>query len=428
VLERKVKPLGALLVTGVLLLVFNPLWIENLGFQLSFLATMGLMVTVPPLTKQLDWMPSAIAPLFAVPIAAYLWTLPLQLAAFGVLSPYSVLVNLITTPLISLLSIGGMVSALATLLWSPAGSALAWLLYYPAQALIFIVDRSGQLPGNAYAVGTISALTAIALYSLLSLTWLQPWWRRQWWVALVIAIGLVVIPAWQASAAMFRVTLLATGQPVMVIQDGGRTALINSGDDSTAGFAVLPFLQKAGVNKIHWAIAADRPSNRPTGWGKISERLAIQRLHLVNEDTVRGTALRVQPTPLAAGQLVPFGSNQFRLLSTEPLIATLQLRNQTWTWLGSLSTEQQNALVHSSVLPEAQVLWWSGQRLQPEIVAALHPKVAIATSQLHAQTEAQLRQLHSQVYAIGRDGALQWTPIAGFKTTLESQENSPSAL
>jgi competence protein ComEC len=54
--------------------------------------------------------------------------------------------------------------------------------------------------------------------------------------------------------------------------------------------------------------------------------------------------------------------------------------------------------------------------------------VAIATSQLHPQTEAQLRQLGTQVYAIGRDGALQWTPTNGFKTTLESQENSPSAL
>jgi len=57
------------------LLLFNPLWIWDLGFQLSFLATLGLLVTVPPLTKQLDWLPLAILSLIAVPIAA-LWTLP----------------------------------------------------------------------------------------------------------------------------------------------------------------------------------------------------------------------------------------------------------------------------------------------------------------------------------------------------------------
>jgi competence protein ComEC len=426
-LERKVKPLGALLVTGVLLLLFNPLWIWNLGFQLSFLATIGLMVTVPALTKQLDWMPSAIAPLFAVPIAAYLWTLPLQLAAFGVLSPYSVLVNLITTPLISILSIGGMASALAALLWSPAGSALAWLLKYPTQALMLVVDGFSQLPGNAYAVGTIPTVIAIALYALLLLTWLQPWWQRQWWVALLVAIGLVIVPAWQANASIFRVTLLAAGQPILVLQDAGRTALINSGDASTAGFAVLPFLQKAGINEINWAIAADAPSKRPSGWGKIAERLPITQLHRVNEAAMQGASLTVKPTPLTIGQTAQIGSSQFKLLSTAPLIASLHLHGQTWTWLGTLPPEQAT-LLQTVSLSETQVLLWSGQRLEPEIIQVLRPKVAIATSRIHPQAEAQLKQLGIQLYAIDRDGALQWTPADGFKTTLESQENSPSAL
>ncbi len=428
-LERKVKPLGALLVTGVLLLLFNPCWIWNLGFQLSFLATMGLMVTVPPLTKRLDWLPSAIAPLIAVPMAAYLWTLPLQLAAFGVLSPYSIVVNLITTPLISLLSIGGMFSALAALLWSPAGSGLAWLLYYPAQALIWVVDGFSQLPGNAYAVGTISALTAIALYALIGLTWLQVWWRKRWWVALLLAIGLVVVPAWQANAAMFRVTLLATrGQPVMVIQEGGRTALINSSDTSTANFAVLPFLQKAGINAINWAIALDASASTQSGWNTISARLPIQRLHSIGDAPPARSPLPVKPMPLAAGQTAQMGSSQFKAVSTEPLVAELYLHNQTWTWLSNLSPLQQETLVTSGNLAKTQILWWSGKQLQPQVVAALQPQIAIAVSQIHPQTAAQLRQLGTQLYEIDRDGALQWTPATGFKTTLESQDNSPPAL
>ncbi|MBW4695766.1 MAG: ComEC/Rec2 family competence protein [Lyngbya sp. HA4199-MV5] len=428
VMERQVKPLGGLLVTGVLLLLFNPLWIWNLGFQLSFLATIGLMITVPPLTKSLDWMPSAIAPLFAVPIAAYLWTLPLQLQAFGVLSPYSVLVNLITTPLISILSIGGMVSALAALIWSPAGSAIAWFLYYPARALMLVVDGFSQLPGNAYAVGTIPVLIMIVLYGLLCLTWLQPWWQQRWWVALMLAIGLVVIPAWQAKAALFRVTLLAAGQPIMVIQEAGHTALINTGDASTAGFAVLPFLQKAGVNTIDWAIAADQAFRKPSGWGKIAERLAIKRLHTVNEKAIQGASLTVKPTSLESGQTAPMGSSQFKLHSTEPLIAELQLRTQTWIWLGNLTPEQQATLLKTANLPKPQVLWWSGKRLEPALLEALQPQVAIATSQIRPQTKAQLKQLGSQLYEIDRDGALQWTPNDGFKTSLELKENVSSAL
>lgn len=37
-----------------------------------------------PLIKRLDWLPPAIAYLIAVPIAAFIWTLPLQLRFFGV--------------------------------------------------------------------------------------------------------------------------------------------------------------------------------------------------------------------------------------------------------------------------------------------------------------------------------------------------------
>ena len=87
----------------------------------------------------------------------------------------------------------------------------------------------------------------------------------------------------QAAATLLARHRITLSQPILVVQDAGRTTLINSGDASTAGFAVLPFLQKAGVNEINWAIAADPPSRRPSGWGKIAERLPIKRLHSVEE-------------------------------------------------------------------------------------------------------------------------------------------------
>ncbi|HEY9847605.1 MAG TPA: ComEC family competence protein, partial [Candidatus Caenarcaniphilales bacterium] len=56
VTKRKSRPVAGLLGTAVILLLYNPLWVWDLGFQLSFLATLGLIVTVPILTQQLDWL------------------------------------------------------------------------------------------------------------------------------------------------------------------------------------------------------------------------------------------------------------------------------------------------------------------------------------------------------------------------------------
>ncbi len=193
VLRRKRKPLNSVLAAATLLLLINPLWIWDIGFELSFLATLGLIVTVPPLIKQLDWLPPAIASLVAVQIATYLWTLPLALHVFSVVAPYSIVVNILTIPLISIISIGGILSAFAALIWPLTGSALAWLLYYPTHILIMLVHFFCQLPANSITVST-SVLQLSALYGLMGLVWLQSWWQRHWWLASLMAIGLVSIP------------------------------------------------------------------------------------------------------------------------------------------------------------------------------------------------------------------------------------------
>lgn len=414
-LKRKVQPLGSLLVVAVLLLIYNPLWIWDLGFQLSFLATMGLLVTVSPLTKWLDWLPSTIAPWFAVPISAYLWTLPLQLFAFGVVSPYSILVNVLSAPLISVLSLGGMLSAIASVVWSPAGSWLAGWLSLPAQALLLLVHTASHLPLNAYAVGSISAIVAIGLYGLIGLTWLQPWWRQRWWVALMLGVSLVVIPVWQARVNQFQITVLATSnQPILVLQAAGQAAIAQAeasfgNDANTMSLTLLPFLQKQGVNEVNWAIdLAAQPQNQ---WHLIGSRLPIRQHVALNEPLLR------------------MGQTTLTVVQPEPAIATLHTPKQTWLWFGALDASQQATLLQAGALPPAQVLWWTGSRLLPELVERLKPEVAIASaSRVNRDTANQLKALGTRLYTTGEQGAIQWTPQTGFQTTLDPSENLPSAL
>ncbi len=165
-LQRKVKPLGCLMVAVVLLLIWNPRWIWDIGFQLSVMATLGLMVTTTPLTKRLDWLPGTIATLVAVPLAAYLWTVPLQLHHFGVLPSYSILLNIVATPLVIVVSLGGFVSGMVALVLPVGGSAIAWLLAIPIQILLWLVNTANQIPGNQIQVGNIPAWTVVVSYTV----------------------------------------------------------------------------------------------------------------------------------------------------------------------------------------------------------------------------------------------------------------------
>ena len=450
VTQRKAKPLGSLLVAATLLLLFNPLWILDLGFQMSFLATLGLLVTVPPLTKQLDWLPPAIASLITIPLAASLWTLPLQLYIFGMVAPYSTAANIISAPLISVISVSGIISALGALISPVAGSALASLLYYPTQLLIVVVQFFSQLPGSSLAVGTISLFQLLLLYGLIGISCLSSRVRRRWWLVALVAVTLVALPVWQTKTAQFRVTVLATAQEqVLVIQDRGKVTLINSGQADTASFTVLPFLQQQGINQIDWAVALDSQPRLRKGWFQMLESLPIKAFYDNNADsepqsgnappkdaTVSHSAIAkaVQSQQgnyklVSTGQTTSLGATLFKLINAEPLVLQLQIQHQTWLVLGEIKPDVQKQLATTGNLPPVQVLWWTGEQLIPELLEALQAKVAIASSNtLNPEAAQLLRNNKTLLYWTGRDGAIQWTPNTGFETTLETSNNDASLL
>ncbi|MBD2041649.1 ComEC/Rec2 family competence protein [Microcoleus sp. FACHB-672] len=459
VAERKVKPLGSLLLAATILLLFNPLWVWDLGFQFSFLATLGLVVTVPAIIKRLDWLPPAIASLIAVPLAASVWVLPLQLYIFNVISPYSILVNIITTPLISVISLGGFISAFVGFIWPTAGSALAWPLYYPSHAMIVIVEFFNKLPGNSVAVGTLTAIQLVALYGLIGLVWLMGNYQEnkkkqlgkgkinlsfifyplsiagRWWFAGLVAVSLVVVPAHQTKTTLFRITVLdTTKEPILVIQDRGKITLVNSGDDSTARFTVLPFLQQQGVNQIDWAIATGAQPDSRSGWNLILERVPIKILHSIKHspDGAIARAMKAHEgfyQPLPAGRAISTGTTSVELIDPQLPVVQFQINGQNWLLLGDLNPAEQQKLLKAEKLQNLQVLWWSGKHLNASLLKTLQPAVAISSSKsVDPDTAAQLSKAKAQLYWTERDGALQWTPAGGFETMLEATENKASLL
>jgi len=440
VTQRKVKPLGSLLLAGTILLLFNPLWIWDLGFQLSFLATLGLLVTAPPLTKALDWLPLVIASSIAIAVAAAAWTLPLQLYVFNMFAPYSIAANIICAPLVALISIGSIISALAALILPLAGGTLAWLLYYPTQLLIALVQLFNQLPGSAVAVGKISLVQLLLLYGLIGISSISRRWRRQWWLAGLVALSIVALPVWQAKISQFQVTVLATDrEQVLVIQDQGQVTLVNSGEADTASFTVLPFLQKQGVNQIDWAIALDREPRLRSGWLQMLQSLPVKAFYdtaapqsASAERQAIATALQAQRGNyqlLSVGQKMATSSTPMELINADPPVLQLQIRNQTWLLLGEMKPAAQQQLVGNRNFPPIEVLWWSGEGLSPDLLNALQPKVAIASSKTVNLEAAQLLQgAQIPLYWTGRDGAIQWTPQGGFETTLEATNKDAPLL
>jgi competence protein ComEC len=439
VMQRRVNPLGCLLLAAFVLLLINPLWIWDLGFQLSFLATLGLLVTSPAVMKRLDWLPTAIASLIAVPIAATIWVLPLLLYVFSQISTYSILVNIITSFLIAGITMGGFISAVLGAVWPLAGSAIAWLLYYPVGLLILIVRFFSRLPGSLISTGTLSLVQMLILYGLIIFLWSVPWWHkgRRWVWAFLFAIALIIVPVWHRQTTVLQVTALQTnGQPVLVIQDRGKVTLINSGDQNTARYTILPFLRQQAINQIDWGIATSSPGSR-SGWYLIMEQVKVR--NFASTGTLNATLTSVVQDRNASYQVLPVGeilpaagSTSVKLLQDRPALVELTIGDRTWLWLEERNQWEQSQLLQHKSLPGTQgkplqVLWWSGEPLKADLLMALNPEVAIATSEnIDEETAAILTEANISIYSTERDGALQWKPDSGFVSAIENTDGSDS--
>ncbi|MFM2432725.1 MAG: hypothetical protein RLZZ511_3939 [Cyanobacteriota bacterium] len=400
--EQKAEPLGALLLATTSLLVINPLWVHDLGFQFSVLATLGLLVTVPGLQARLIAIPPWLASALAVPIAAFVWTLPLQLHSFGVMSPYAVLVNVVTTPLIVVMSLGAVGLATIAAIVPAWASSLAWVLHYPVVWLLGIVEFAGRLPGVSWAVGLLPLALMVLLYGLLVLLWQWPRSRRYGGAIGLGAAAIVWLPAVTAQIQLTQITALVTrDQPVLVVQDRGRSGLVNSGAPRTAQMTVLPFLQQQGIGKLDWAIAltSEAAESDQSGWQALRSRLAIRQWH----------------DSQALGRSVKLGRGRGEVIA--PDLLSLPIGKSRWLLAAALPGKSQVELAQMPSLRGHGVLWWPGGKLRSDLIDQIQPQVAIAFGRrLDGLTEAMLNQRGVRVFWLKRDGAVQWRSGQGVRS------------
>jgi len=418
--STKVKPLGSLLLIGTIILLFNPLYINDLGFQLSFLATFGLIVTLPGLQGKLDWLPPTVATLIAVPVAASIWVLPLLSYVFNSVATYSVAINIICTPLILVISLGGMIGAIVSLILPILGSAIAWLLFYPTSLLMAIVNFCTNLPGSSWAVGQISLGVLLTIYGLFVLVWLNQWWRKYVWLILLFILTLITIPIGYKHFNLTQITVLPTlPQPVVVIQDRGRVILINDTQPQAIKYTVLPFLQNQGVNHLDYLIRLNPDTT--SGWLQLRDRYKIdniisnfnsQRLFTSNNNEVNVAQLNGAIT-----------TDTFTI-SFENSLSILKLQTATATWLivGEIQPKKSEIkqYIEQNQLSSKHIVI-IGSSLDPEWLK-LNPQNIIAQRRTPRITRQNIQ--NSYDYNLKQDGAISWTPQNGFtKARVTSNHN-----
>lgn len=175
-LGRQYLVLRALCLAGVLMLVHNPfLLVYDIGFQLSFLATLGLIAVAPRLETTLLigawWQP--VRQFLVATIAAQVAVLPLLLYHMGEVSLVAVATNVLVLPVVPLAMLLSFLTGLAALVVP----SVAALFSYPTTAVLwYIIEQARFWAGLPYATLPIPVFSF--WYVVLAYVLLGLWWFR----------------------------------------------------------------------------------------------------------------------------------------------------------------------------------------------------------------------------------------------------------
>lgn len=292
--ERERDAPTALSIAAILLLAWNPFYLLNTGFQLSFLSVASILMFHKPLATYLKerWrLERTFSDSLSTTVAAQILPMPIAVRAFHVLPWAAPLANLLIIPLLGIV------------LWlCLITSVLAWI-YLDSAALfghallpvIFLIRWiAGAISSVPFAHASLvsPAPLAMAAYwaavAVLALPCRPPMARLRFPVAaLLLALAFAV---WRPAQPPEIVFLdVGHGDATFVRWPDKTTLLVDGGDASPfmdMGAAVVaPFLWSNGVSRLDYIVATHPDRDHVGGLTHVLERFPVGCLILGPENT-----------------------------------------------------------------------------------------------------------------------------------------------
>jgi competence protein ComEC len=301
-LGRRNAGMNALAVVAFIMTLVNPLTLWDVGFQLSFLATLGLILYAEPFSNFTANLLSKISKHdisaftrfindnVILTFAAQLTTIPIMAYQFKRISFISFIANPFILPVQPAVMILGGLAAFASLIFLPLGRLLAWIAVPFSIYTIRVVEFFGRVPNGVYILKDSSIWYVLATYAALfavTFGWdsIVGWFkarsdslRAAAATAVFFILFICSIILWRAIATtgdgQLHVTFLDVGSAnaVLIQTPEGRNVLINGGA-STAELSDelgrrLPFFTK----KLDWLIIASTNENELAALPRVVER------------------------------------------------------------------------------------------------------------------------------------------------------------
>ena len=165
IVYRKPDILTSISVSLLIILIDNPFTIKDIGLQLSYLGTIGIVYLNKPIANFLEkYMKKKIAKILAITISAQIMVLPVTVINFNNISTVFIISNIIAAPLTGGIILLGYANVLIGVISLDIAKVIAIITHSLVQLLIWTAEITAKIPYSSITTITPHLITVIYYY------------------------------------------------------------------------------------------------------------------------------------------------------------------------------------------------------------------------------------------------------------------------
>jgi competence protein ComEC len=392
--RRGSDPLTSLAAALLVILLCNPFAAASVSLQLSFSATLGMVLLSPRLYKLLTgWYKGKCRPLrtalcfvaanLSATLSAVVFTAPLTAWYFRIFVLVAPLSSLLAVPAAGWSFMAAFVTVLLGFVWLPLASLLGWISWALVRYILWIAN--GMMSWRYHAVYFTNPYLVywlLFLYAAFIGCAATPDGKRKYLLASALSVLTLTAAIWvnrqDYQYGVLTALTLDVGQGESVIlTSGGETALVDCGSSNSykdPGGLAADTLHSMGVRELSAVVVTHYHADHTNGLYEVLRRIPVQTIYLpdiedeygVRErlvslaeekgaqvtyvtketaDTLGDTVLTIYPPVQSGGDLNELGLTALASAGDFDLLIT-----------GDMSGSTEKKLVETYALPDIEVL------------------------------------------------------------------------
>lgn len=392
--RRGSDPLTSLAAALLVILLCNPFAAASVSLQLSFSATLGMVLLSPRLYKLLTgWYKGKCRPLrtalcfvaanLSATLSAVVFTAPLTAWYFRIFVLVAPLSSLLAVPAAGWSFMAAFVTVMLGFVWLPLASLLGWISWALVRYILWIAN--GMMSWRYHAVYFTNPYLIywlLFLYAAFIGCAATPDGKRKYLLASALSVLTLTAAIWvnrqDYQYGVLTALTLDVGQGESVIlTSGGETALVDCGSSNSykdPGGLAADTLHSMGVRELSAVVVTHYHADHTNGLYEVLRRIPVQTVYLpdiedeygVRErlvslaeekgaqvtyvtketaDTLGDTVLTIYPPVQSGGDLNELGLTALASAGDFDLLIT-----------GDMSGSTEKKLVETYALPDIEVL------------------------------------------------------------------------